>query len=93
MSNTSATAAAVDYEDELRERAAKIVKSQRTPPAPANQEVFELLEFCGWARISRTQTFKEIKAGRLIAHRVGDKSLITRPNALAWLNSLPTSRP
>ena len=92
MLSTSATAAAVD-----RGRAARASRQDREvaahSPAPANHEVFELLEFCGWARISRTQTFKEIKAGRLIAHRVGDKSLITRPNALAWLNSLPTSRP
>jgi hypothetical protein len=39
-------------------------KSQRTPPPPANPEVFEILEFCGWARISRTMAFREIAAGR-----------------------------
>lgn len=67
-------------------------KTPTTPPPPPNPEVFEIMEFCGWARVSRTVAFKEIAAGRLIAVRVGRKSLITIANARAWLAALPTNR-
>jgi hypothetical protein len=67
-------------------------KSQRTPPPPTNPEVFEILEFCSWARISRTMAFREIAAGRLVVRRIGDKSLVPIENARAWLASLPTNR-
>jgi hypothetical protein len=50
------------------------------------------MEFCAWARISRTMAFREIAAGRLKAFRVGRKSLVTIENARAWLASLPTNR-
>lgn len=62
------------------------------PPPPPNPEVFEIMEFCGWARVSRSTAFEEIAKGRLIARRVGRKSLITLAAAKAWLASLPTSR-
>jgi hypothetical protein len=50
-------------------------RDRSSPPPPANPEVFTIEEFCAWARISRTQTFNEIWAKRLIARRVGSKSL------------------
>jgi hypothetical protein len=65
---------------------------QRLPAPLPNPEVFEIMEFCAWARVSRTIAFREIAAGRLRALRVGRKSLITIDNARAWLNSLPTMR-
>jgi hypothetical protein len=65
---------------------------QRLPPPPPNPEVFEVMEFYAWARISRTMAFREIAAGRLKAFRVGRKSLVTIENARAWLASLPTTR-
>jgi hypothetical protein len=67
-------------------------RDRSSPPPRANPEVFTIEEFCAWARISRTQTFKEIWAKRLIARRVGSKSLITLDAARAWINSLPTDR-
>jgi hypothetical protein len=63
-----------------------------TPPPPPNPEVFEVMEFCGRYRVSRSIAFKEIAAGRLIARRVGRKSLITLDAARDWLNHLPTTR-
>jgi hypothetical protein len=69
-----------------------VLKSQRMPPPPANPEVFEILEFCGWARISRTMAFREIAAGRLKTRRLGSKNLVTIEDARAWLASLPTTR-
>jgi len=35
---------------------------QRLPAAPASPEVFEIMEFCAWARLSRTMAFREIAA-------------------------------
>jgi hypothetical protein len=67
-------------------------RDRSSPPPPPNPEVFTIEEFCAWARISRTQTFKEIWAKRLIARRVGSKSLITLDAARAWINALPTDR-
>lgn len=40
--------------------------------------------------ISRRQVYVEIRAGRLIASKVGSRTLITRENGLAWRRSLPT---
>jgi hypothetical protein len=67
-------------------------RARRTPPPSPNPEVFSLMEFCQWARISRAMAFVEIKAGRLKVRRFGAKSLITLDAARAWLNALPTSR-
>lgn len=58
-------------------------------PEPA---VFDIPTFCQWAMVSRSTVFAEIKAGRLIARRIGSKSLIPVENARAWLASLPTIR-
>jgi hypothetical protein len=40
--------------------------------------------------ISRRQVYEEIRAGRLIASKVGSRTIITRENAAAWRRSLPT---
>ncbi len=48
-------------------------------------------DFCRWAGISRTRTFAEIKAGRLIAKKCGKRRLIRLADAEAWLNSLPSN--
>jgi hypothetical protein len=69
-----------------------VPEGQRMPGPPHNPEVFEVIEFCGWARISRSVAFKEIAEGRLIVRRVGRKSLVPIESARAWLASLPTTR-
>jgi hypothetical protein len=45
-----------------------------------------------WARengISRSQAYQEIKAGRLIARKVGTATLITDEDGAEWRRSLP----
>jgi hypothetical protein len=45
-----------------------------------------------WARengISRSQAYEEIKAGRLIARKVGTATLITDEDGAKWRRSLP----
>jgi hypothetical protein len=59
---------------------------------PAGTRVFDILGFCAWAHIGRTRAFEELRSGRLLARRIGRRSLITIEDAEAWLKSLPTSR-
>jgi hypothetical protein len=39
--------------------------------------------------ISRSQAYKEIAAGRLIARKVNSRTIITREDAATWRHSLP----
>lgn len=39
--------------------------------------------------ISRAQTYLEIAAGRLIARKVGSRTIVTREDAAAWRRALP----
>jgi hypothetical protein len=64
----------------------------RAPTRQLDPSVFDLPEFCAWAKVSRSTAFEEIAKGRLIVRRVGRKSLVTIESARAWLNALPTTR-
>lgn len=46
-------------------------------------------EFLHWASIGRNKFYQEVNAGRLKMRKVGRKSVITMPDAEAWLQSLP----
>ncbi|MFY7834832.1 MAG: helix-turn-helix domain-containing protein [Novosphingobium sp.] len=46
-------------------------------------------EFCTWARIGRTKTYEEIKAGKLRAFKVGRKTLIDVRDAGKWADEQP----
>jgi hypothetical protein len=39
--------------------------------------------------ISRSMIYEEIAAGRLIARKVGRRTIVRRSDALLWLRSLP----
>jgi len=47
-------------------------------------------EFCKSVGIGRTSVYAEIKAGRLIALKVGRRTIIPHVEAQRWLSSLPT---
>jgi hypothetical protein len=64
------------------------VMQPRAPPLAASQGCMELLEFCIWARVSRTTAFKEISEGRLKVARIGRKPIVPVENAKAWLAAL-----
>ena len=45
--------------------------------------------FCGAYNIGRTTVYEEIKAGRLRAVKVGNRTLIRRCDAEGWADALP----
>lgn len=55
------------------------------PEAPG---ALTIKRFCEWAGISRSMTYREIAAGRLIAVKCGKRCLIRFDDARAWLASL-----
>jgi hypothetical protein len=50
---------------------------------------FTLEEFLAWAAIARSKFYQEVNAGRIRMRKIGRKSVITFPDALEWLTSLP----
>lgn len=66
---------------------------QTTSLPATTPRAFTVHEFIATYGISRTRTYAEIGAGRLIARRIGGRTIITRDDAEAWLSSLPAHRP
>ena len=61
-------------------------------PKPAGIHLagnLSMSEFFAWANIGETTAYAEAKSGRLIISKVGSKSIVTAPNAVAWRDSLP----
>jgi len=52
-----------------------------------------IAKLCAYASVGRTTVFAEIKAGRLIAHKLGRSTIIFVEDADAWLEALPRVRP
>lgn len=44
---------------------------------------------CRLYNIGRTYLYEQLKAGRLVAHKAGAKTLIQRSEAERWFSSLP----
>ena len=56
---------------------------------PVLRRAYSVSHFTLLFDIGRTQTFSEIRHGRLSARKVGARTLIAHDDAMAWLNSLP----
>lgn len=67
------------------------ISAERATP-PARSQVITVAEMCATYRISKNRVFDEMKAGRLLAKRVGTRVLISRDDASAWWNGLPDRR-
>lgn len=46
-------------------------------------------EYCRAYRISRETAYREIRGGRLLARKLGRKTIILRDDARAWAAALP----
>ena len=52
-----------------------------------------IAKLCAYASVGRTTVFAEIKAGRLVARKLGRSTVILIEDVDAWLQSLPRVRP
>ena len=50
---------------------------------------FSVTDFCGWANISPSQFYKQVRNGHLKIHKIGRKTIVKTADAEAWLNALP----
>jgi excisionase family DNA binding protein len=56
---------------------------------PDERQVLDISEFCHAYHISRPSFYREVKAGRLRAVRMGKKVLIPLDAAKEWFETLP----
>jgi excisionase family DNA binding protein len=56
------------------------------------REAFSPDEFAQRYGIGRGTVFSEIKAGRLVARKIGKRTLISIADGRQWLESLPRAR-
>jgi excisionase family DNA binding protein len=56
----------------------------------AQKQAYRISEFCSAFGLSKEMVYREIRAERLQAVKVGDRTLIPADSALAWLKTLPT---
>ncbi|GLQ25138.1 hypothetical protein GCM10007853_30120 [Algimonas ampicilliniresistens] len=50
---------------------------------------FSVNGFLEWASISRATFYREVNAGRIKTRKLGNKTLVARADADAWLDALP----
>jgi hypothetical protein len=60
---------------------------------PADFDADSVAEFAARNRISRSQVYNEINAGRLTASKIGTRTIITREDGAAWRSQLPKLTP
>jgi len=58
-------------------------------PTAASPKAYTIELFKTAYSTGRTKIYEEIKSGRLVAHKVGNKTLILEPDAERWARSLP----
>jgi hypothetical protein len=52
-------------------------------------DAYSLVSFASRHAISRSKIYGEIRAGRLIARKIGDRTIILAEDGRAWRESLP----
>jgi excisionase family DNA binding protein len=62
---------------------------QPAEPTAGSVRAFKIEEFCRRYPIGRTKAYEEISSGRLRAHKVGRRTIITAEDAEDWLRHLP----
>ena len=56
---------------------------------PIDRGALSVDEFCAWASIGRSKFYREVSDGRIRLRKIGRKSVVTMPDAVAWLDTLP----
>jgi hypothetical protein len=68
-------------------------RDERSGAAVSDFDADTVEEFAVRNRISRSQAYKEIAAGRLVARKIGARTIVLRDDAEAWRRALPTLMP
>jgi len=55
----------------------------------STQGALSVSQFCEWASIGRTKFYQEVKEGRLVIRKIGNKTIVTMKDANFWLSNLP----
>jgi hypothetical protein len=67
----------------------KAPRRSADPPHDEQDGADSVERFAAKHAISRAQAYKEIAAGRLIARKVGSRTIIPREDAARWRRALP----
>lgn len=54
---------------------------------------FTVQGFCRWLPMSKTKFYREVNAGKIRVRKSGKRTLITRDDAQAYIDSLPVFDP
>ena len=60
---------------------------------PTSRLAYSISRLVRESDISRSMIYEEIAVGRLIARKIGRRTIVRRADALAWLRSLPQLSP
>src|SRR5262249_17671129 len=82
-----------DTDGHMSRQSAGLSREERGGVLTSGFDADTIEEFAVKNRISRSQVYKEIDAGRLIASKVQSRTIITRENGAAWRRALPTPKP
>jgi len=64
-----------------------------TDQTEQRQAAYRIEEWALRTRTSRAKIYQEIAAGRLVARKLGARTLILDEDGQSWLRSLPTLQP
>ena len=56
---------------------------------PKTPRAYSVAEFCSAYAVGRSSAFEIIAAGKLVAHKLGAKTIIFHDDAEEWLRTLP----
>jgi excisionase family DNA binding protein len=75
----------------LREPKRNFGKTRRTALAQDFQKMgWSIVDAARTANVGRSTVYEEIKAGRLVARKMGRRTIILDQDLQAWLSTLPT---
>lgn len=58
-----------------------------------DRRALSIPEVCERSGAGRTRIYEEIRAGRLIANKIGSRTIIWSDNLAAWMSGLPRVHP
>lgn len=59
------------------------------PTGKEHPRAMRLSEFCARYGVSRSKAYRELQANRLVARKIGTRTIVTVEDAELWLSKLP----